>query len=226
MLRCRSFRTHQTRELIHWGGTSLGVSGDFQEEPVRRLKVEWSVEERVLTLEEQPRASFREYWGQILVVVFQNSDRHLLQGPGQLRRQWVDSLIASLHPEYLQWIQRAQLLLKQKNAYLRKGGGDRGLWNSLTDPLEEVTRRIHEARETFTNQAAPVLEETYQHLTGKQEQLTLRYEAEIPRQLARERASCGRWKTNSKPRSSDHIATTGNFNFRDKFCVLMGRKDR
>lgn len=187
LTRCRSFRTHQTRDLIHWGGGMLGVSGDFSEQPVRRLKVEWSVDDRILTINESSNASFREYWGQVLSVVFQNSDRHILQGPAQLRRQWVDGLIASVKPDYLQWIQRAQLLLKQKNAFLRKNAQDRGIWTSLTDQQEEGTRRIHEARIAFTEQAAPVLETSYQILTGKKECLRMTYEAEIPRQLIRTR---------------------------------------
>jgi DNA replication and repair protein RecF len=185
--RCRSFRTHQTREMIHWGGSTLGVSGDFIQEPVQRLKVEWSVDERILTVNDTTNTSFRDYWGQVLSVVFQNSDRHILQGPAQLRRQWVDGLIASVQPDYLQWIQRAQLLLKQKNAFLRKNPQDRGIWNSLTDQLEDVARRIHEQRVVFTTQSAPVLESTYQNLTGKKETLTMTYEAEIPRQLTRSR---------------------------------------
>lgn len=187
LTRCRSFRTHQTRDLIHWGGGMLGVSGDFTGQPVQRLKVEWSVDDRTLTINESSNSSFREYWGQVLSVVFQNSDRHILQGPAQLRRQWMDGLIASIKPDYLQWIQRAQLLLKQKNAFLRKNPRDRGIWNSLTDQQEEGVRLIYETRVSFTNQAAPVLESAYQTLTGKKESLCMTYEAEIPRQLSRTR---------------------------------------
>jgi DNA replication and repair protein RecF len=187
LIRCRSFRTHQTRELIHWGGNSMGLAGVFEKEAVHKLKVEWGVDERILTLNEQAHITFRDYWGQVQVVVFQNSDRHLLQGPAQLRRQWVDGIIASIEPEYLQLIQRAQLLLKQKNAFLRKSPHDRNLWNTLTDQLEELTRRIHEVRSNFTLQAAPLLEKSYQILTGKKEVLEITYDAEIPRQLTRTR---------------------------------------
>jgi DNA replication and repair protein RecF len=187
LTRCRSFRTHQTRELIHWGHNSLGLAGDFSGEPVERLKVEWSVEERVLTLNENRNTRFREYWGKVLAVVFQNSDRHILQGPAQLRRQWVDSLIASVQPDYLHIIQRTQLLLKQKNAFLRKAPQDRGVWNSLTDQLEEGTLAVYEFRKTFTQEATPILESAYQSLTGKRKNLVIQYEAEIPRQLSRTR---------------------------------------
>jgi DNA replication and repair protein RecF len=187
LARCRSFRTHQTRELIHWGQDQLGISGSFQGEQVQSLKVEWGIEERKLTVNNSGPASFREYWGQVLSVVFQNSDRHILQGPAQLRRQWVDGLIASIQPTYLQQIQRAQLLLKQKNAFLRKAPLDKKLWTSLTDQLEECSGQIHEARVTFTERAIPLLENFYQSLTGKKETLLIRHEAEIPRQRARGR---------------------------------------
>lgn len=187
LTRCRSFRTHQTRDLIHWGSTQLGVAGDFEAETVKKLKTEWSVEERLLYLNERAHISFREYWGQVHCVIFQNSDRHLLQGPAQLRRQWVDGLISSVNPDYLQFIQRAQLLLKQKNAFLKKTPLDRNLWNCLTDQLEELTKAIHLERENFTCSAAPELEEIYQLLTERKENLQIHYEAEIPRQLQRSR---------------------------------------
>jgi DNA replication and repair protein RecF len=181
--RCRSFRTHQTRELIHWSGTEFGISGSFSGRDFKRLKVEWSEERRNLAVDQAENLSFREFWGKAPTVIFQNSDRQIIVDGAQARRQWSDGLLASIHPGYLAIIQRAQLLLKQKNALLRQDWPEQALWLALTEQLAEISREVLRYRREFTEKAAPLLQQSYQALTGNAETLSIRYVPKIVRYL-------------------------------------------
>ena len=182
--RCRSFRTHQTRELIHWGCEQFGIAGWFDDCTFKKLKIEWAESERNLAVDTAENLTFREFWGRVPSVVFQNSDRQIIQDGAQARRQWVDGLLSSMSPVYLSLVQRGQLLLKQKNALLRQENPDRGVWTGLTDQLEQVSREIHSFREDFTVKAAPLLSHFYCELTGRQETAGIFFEPAIPRYLA------------------------------------------
>ena len=182
--RCRSFRTHQSRELIHWGCGQFGIAGRFQGRTFQKLKIEWSEEERNLAIDEAQNLTFREFWGRLPSVVIQNQDRQIIQDGAQARRHWVDGLLSSMNPAYLSLIQQAQLLLKQKNALLRQEKPDRGVWGGLTEQLEFVSREVLHLRTEFTGKAVPLLEKYYCELTGRQESAGMHYEPAIPRYLA------------------------------------------
>jgi DNA replication and repair protein RecF len=181
--RCRSFRTHQARELIHWSGAEFGIGGVFDGHDFKRLKVEWSEDRRNLAVDQSENLSFREFWGRAPTVIFQNSDRQIVSEGAQARRQWSDGLLASIHPGYLAIIQRAQLLLKQKNALLRQERPEQALWSALTEQLAEISREVRRFRREFTEQAAPLLRQSYQALTGNAETLDIRYTPKISRYL-------------------------------------------
>ncbi len=182
--RCRSFRTHQTRELIHWGCEQFGVAGWFQNKDFQKLKIEWGENERNLAVDQSENLTIREFWGRSPCVVFQNNDRQIVQGGAQARRQWVDGLLSSMHTPYLSLVQKCQLLLKQKNALLRQQDPNRAIWTGLTRQLEQASSEIHRFREEFTEKAAPLLARYYCELTGRQESAEIRFEPAIPRHLA------------------------------------------
>ena len=182
--RCRSFRTHQTRELIRWGSQQLGVAGWFDDAPYQKLKIEWGEDSRNLAVDQSENLTFRDYWGRLPAVVFQNHDRQIVLGTAQARRHWADGLLASMNPVYLGQAQRAHLLLKQKNALLHQNNPDRNLWESLTTQLEEISRSLLQARQAFTLQARPLLEQFYQSLAGEKESLGFQYESPLPQLLA------------------------------------------
>ncbi|MDR1190772.1 MAG: DNA replication and repair protein RecF [Verrucomicrobiales bacterium] len=183
LARGKSFRTHQTRELIRWGAAGFGIGGAFAGGDCQRLKVEWSEERRNLAVDGAENLSFREFWGRAPAVIFQNSDRQIVTGGGQSRRQWADGLLASIHGGYLAAIQRAQLLLKQKNALLRQERPDQALWSALTEQLADLSREVHRQRVAFTETAAPLLQQFYRDLTGHAETLTIAHAPKIPRCL-------------------------------------------
>jgi DNA replication and repair protein RecF len=179
LARSRSFRTSQNRELVLRGKKALAVTGEFSGEDFQKLRIEWSGDGRKLSLDQLEKATFREYWGKALVVVFKNEDRLLVQGAASTRRRWIDSQIASVNPSYLQSLQKAQLLLRQRNALLRQARPDRALWEILVGQVDGLTERIESDRKQFNDQAFPLAERLYGELTGQKERLKLRYEGDF-----------------------------------------------
>jgi len=169
--RCRSFRTHRTRECAGWGKSSFGIAGRLAQEAdgAVRLKYEWTRAGRQLGTDVESGMKLKAFWGLLQAVAITNQDRQLVIESGRHRRNWIDSLIAATDHEYLELSQKALLLQRQKNALLKNEKIDRTLWKILTDQMRPVCRQMTEARRAMTEWIAPEIETHYRHLTQQQE---------------------------------------------------------
>ncbi|MEM9399488.1 MAG: DNA replication and repair protein RecF [Verrucomicrobiota bacterium] len=180
LARCKSFRTSTNKDLICWGQKSFGLRGNcLNGDMHKKLKVEWSVEGRKLSLDEHESVNFSQWWRQVLVIVVTNQDKRLVEGPGQTRRSWADGLLATIAPEYLPLIQRTQTLLKQKAALLKEEKPDRILWKTLTEQLREFSQRINEYRKNFTEETGVIISEFYSQLTQGHELLEMKFDSQF-----------------------------------------------
>lgn len=193
LARCRSFRTSQTREMRLWNTKSLGVAGkvDHPEstENEQHLKVEWTPTKRKFSIDQQESLSFRDYWGSLLAVVFSNDDRFLVRGASTARRQWMDALIATLYPTYLPLVQRANNLLREKNALLHMEAPDRKVWESITDTLFTTADEIQKHRIEMTEKLRPLMTRFYTEVSGAREKMEFQFDDRYVRQSARSRDS-------------------------------------
>lgn len=174
--RLRSFRTNNLRELIQDGQSGFSVEAHFTHAPHNLLQVIWENGTRRLAIDGNRQASLAEFWGRFPVVMFRNDDRTLISGSESHRRRWADALLASLHPSYLQAIQRAHQLLRQRTALLRQPSPNRAVWDALVQQLMPLTEELIRAREKFARELAnPLVATAYATLTGRAELLEIAY---------------------------------------------------
>ncbi len=201
--RCRSFRTHRTKECAGWGRSSFGVAGRMAQEVngAVRLKYEWTRAGRQLSTDQESNLKLKAFWGLLQAVAITNQDRQLVTESGRYRRNWIDSLIAATDHEYLELSQKALLLQRQKSALLKSEKTDRTLWKILTDQMRPICSQMVAARDVMTERMAPEIEAHYRELTGQQEQVGFACNGETAKRLSRDEAEL--WQAEQKSRNCE-----------------------
>lgn len=170
--RLRSFRTAQTRELISWQGDCFRVEAQAG---AAHLSVTWNPLGRELAVDRQPVTNAAEFWGRLATVLFIGEDRALITGAAAGRRNWVDGLIAQRDPAHLSEAQQYQRALRQRNAWLRQGGEDARLGESLTQLVTTHGHAVTQARRALTEPLARAVSEAVRVLSNGNDSVTLRY---------------------------------------------------
>lgn len=137
-------------------------------------------------LNRQPVRRAEDLLGTVLATVFSPDDIEVVKGPPQLRRDYADDLLASLHQRHA--LARADMdrLLKQRNALLRSAGGSlrpgmAGALNVWDTKFAAVGEAIAQSREALVVALRPEVELAYSQLSGVADNVTgggigLRYE--------------------------------------------------
>ncbi len=150
--RLRSFLTGQSRELAFAAegrGTGFAVEAEWENPATRRaelLAVKWDDGVRSWTVDEDNGVPLEEFWNRLPTVLFSAEDAVLVRGPAAKRQAWLDSLRSAAAPAHLGAVQRYNAVLRQRNAWLRQGGFDPALGETLTNQLLAQGRIVTEGR--------------------------------------------------------------------------------
>jgi DNA replication and repair protein RecF len=175
--RLRSWRTSQAREMTTWGTDCFRIEADGGSQTLRAT---WRPEGRTLEWNGQPLRDAAEFWGRLPTVLMVSDDRELVRGPGSVRRNWADSLIAQRDPAFLRIAQRFHRALKQRNAWLKDGAIDSQLGASLTRLVTEHGTAVTLARQFLTADLADAVSLAYREISGNAEPLAVSYRPSFP----------------------------------------------
>jgi DNA replication and repair protein RecF len=169
--RLRSFRSPHPRELAQWNAKAWAIDAQTD---AAHLGVRWDQGRRELRLDGQA-VSLRDFWGRLRAVLFTNDDRDLVTGPGLIRRNWFDGLLAQSDPAYLGLALRYARLHKQRNAWLKHGAADHALGEALTQQLTEAGWQITEKRRAASEEVRRHAEERFHAICGEPAPLVFAY---------------------------------------------------
>jgi DNA replication and repair protein RecF len=114
------------------------------------------------------------------VVLFEPEAMRLLTGEPELRRKLVDQMVENLNPSYAETLKHYKRALVQRNRLLKSptpAPDDQFfVWNVR---LSELGSRIIQARQELVNKLSETTSETYSHISGKPEKLTLEYKTKF-----------------------------------------------
>jgi recombinational DNA repair ATPase RecF len=100
-----------------------------------------------------------DHIGQFPVVMISPYDRDLISEGSELRREWMDGIIAQFDRVYLENIQRYAKILEQRNALLKNmfqhGLFDRESIEVWNEQLVTVGNQIHLKRQAFIEEFIP-----------------------------------------------------------------------
>lgn len=119
-----------------------------------------------------------DHVGRMPVVMITPYDQQLVLDGSDLRRRFLDGLIAQFDREYLEALLRYNRALAHRNALLKNGGS-----TSALEPWDEQLvvngEAVHLVRKAFMDQLVPLLCEHYAGISGGRESVGLEYRSEL-----------------------------------------------
>ncbi len=124
-----------------------------------------------------------DHIGQFPVVMISPYDVDLIREGSEVRRRWIDGIIAQFDAPYLSTLQRYNKVLDQRNALL-KHQFEHGMFQR--EPLEiwdaqlvKYGQEVYEKRKEFIREFIPLFQQFYDVLSEQKESVTLKYESQL-----------------------------------------------
>lgn len=125
----------------------------------------------------------RDHIGLIPVVIISPADRDLITEGSEMRRKFIDGIIAQSSPDYLQSLLRYNKALSQRNALLKYFAANR-TFNK--DQLELYNRElsisgqlIFDKRKEFISIFTPIFQKRYSVISSRKEEVELQYKSPL-----------------------------------------------
>ena len=136
----RSFRTHQSRDLIQWDSGQSYLGGEVRSRDGDCwLSIEHNSVSRRYCIN-RSRVDLLEYVGRLSVVVFSTAQVEQFKSGDASRRRLIDRGLYPLQPAHLKRVLDYSRVIKQKNSLLREGPS--GYNNSSRDLLDSWNLQI------------------------------------------------------------------------------------
>jgi DNA replication and repair protein RecF len=171
----RSFRRAPAASLVR-NGEQQAVLRATADREGRSVLVEAELnlvgKDRV-RLNRQPVRRTEDLVGAVLTTVFSPDDIEVVKGAPQSRREYLDDLLAGLHPRHAAACGDLERSLKQRNALLRSAGGSLGrgmaatmdVWDAKFASAGEVIAR---ARGSIVSSLEPEVDRAYRQLSRQE----------------------------------------------------------
>jgi DNA replication and repair protein RecF len=191
----KSFRKTADRKILRWESEGYGLQGEFRtEHGARRIELRFSSEGKSLSIDGAGEKRISAIIGQVCCVLYFFEDVYLVSGPPHLRRSFVNLVLSTVDPLYLDSLQRYVNVLRQKNRYLFEYARiDENLLSAWNDQLVEYGSSILRKRLGFIDFVNTAIDENID-ISGASKGLVfpyrLRYKASV--RLPDREADCGR----------------------------------
>lgn len=218
LLRLQSPRAKQGRLMIREGADGFGIAGRAWG---RDLKVLGERTGLKLQVEGEEVKSRREYLDESgLVVWMGNEDLELVRGGGSERRRYLDFLAMQVDARYREHWGRYGRALASRNRVLKTRGANDAMVRSFTGILIEHGAAMIQLREELCAELGPVASEYQRVMSGRGEDLVVRYLDRSKGDLAGEfervaEAETRRGVTLAGPHRDEVVLTIGGRSARD-----------
>lgn len=117
-----------------------------------------------------------EHIGLIPLIIVAPDDISLIAGGSEERRKFLDIVIAQYDNTYIDFLNRYNKALQQRNALLKmEEEPDTTLLSLWEEEMAQNGEAIYKRRKNFIELFIPVFNEIYQQISGDKEQVSLRY---------------------------------------------------
>jgi DNA replication and repair protein RecF len=124
-----------------------------------------------------------EHIGKLPCVMIAPDDIELITGSSELRRKFIDVILAQTNENYLQHLIAYNNLLQQRNSLLKQynitGNLDDVLFNIITEQLAVKGTMIFEIRQLFLQDFIPTILSSYQQIANTNDALVCNYQSQL-----------------------------------------------
>lgn len=182
---CKSYMNVIDRQNIRFDQPFFVVQGDwFKEETTINIHCAVKVgAKKVFRRNKKEYEKLADHIGQFPAVMISPYDRDLISEGSELRRKWMDGIIAQFDRRYLDDIQKYAKVLLQRNALLKNMAEHRlfdresiEVWNMQ---LVQLGERIFARRKEFLESFIPIFQKHYDAIGNKSENVSLAYRSQL-----------------------------------------------
>ncbi|MBK9290374.1 MAG: DNA replication/repair protein RecF [Bacteroidetes bacterium] len=181
---CKSYFNLQDQQNIRNGGELFSIDGIYvnSSDQFRVQCVQRRNQKKSFRIDKKELDRLADHIGRIPLVMVSPYDRDLINDGSELRRKFLDSMIAQYDPVYLDALIRYNKALMQRNTLFRNAspqGPDPSLVALWDEQLLPSGRLIYERRSAFIGEYVPVFARYYASLSGSAEVAELAYESTL-----------------------------------------------
>ncbi|GAB4257138.1 MAG: DNA replication/repair protein RecF [Deferrisomatales bacterium] len=167
----QSFRTRRLRDLIQSGQVQALLQGYVEgRNGGARLDVVVEPRGRLVRRNGKTPESTASYLSELHTVLFSPLDLELARGSQDQRRKFLDRATFLRDPSHLARLRSYNRVLKQRNAVLRRGGAQLGVWD---ERFAEWGAEVMRAREETLDRVGPIVAEMHREIAGGGEAIEL-----------------------------------------------------
>lgn len=176
----KSYFTSFSQQLVQLGADGFRVEGWFQNNTLEeQLSCKWKNGKKELFLNESSCDSIKQYIGRQSAVMVAPDDIALINEGSEIRRKWVDSILAQTNTEYFDQLLKYQQTLAQRNAWLKanavKPFSDFNILDYYDSILNETGSYIFKLRSQFIIGFSHQVSEFYRKVSNAKEEVIIQY---------------------------------------------------
>ena len=123
-----------------------------------------------------------EHIGLIPIVLISPADTYLIEGGSEERRRLMDVVIAQLDRLYMDFLNRYNKALQQRNVLLKQEEEpDAELLSLWEEQMAVEGERIYQRRDAFVRELTPIFQHYHERISGCRERVAITYESHCQR---------------------------------------------
>lgn len=143
----------------------------------KKLQILMNVNEKRLEINNNEIKKHANYIGNLKVIIFNPDDIRLIKETPSNRRRFINIEISQLHNKYLSTLNEYNMVLKQRNEYLKVIKNNKlneVYFDILNEKLVDLAEIIYNYRNTFINELNNYISNVYNDISGYKE-LSIKY---------------------------------------------------
>ncbi|WP_153797880.1 DNA replication/repair protein RecF [Foetidibacter luteolus] len=137
-------------------------------------------------VDDDPYKKFSQHIGKYPCVMVAPDDISLITGPGEQRRNFADSILSQLYPDYLQALISYTKVLQQRNSLLKAAAEHNRLDEQLLLVMDEQLIQhgaiVYSYRKAFLADFIPLVKEQYNSIAMRDDVLDIVYDSQLHNQ--------------------------------------------
>ena len=152
----KTYRSLLDVELIKFGENEASIKGKIKKgDKIEKLEVIFSKNGKIIKKNYKKIKKYSDYISNLPIILFTPDDLSIIKGAPAIRRKYLNIEIGQLDNKYISLLNKYNVVLKNRNEYLRTINKnlveDSFYLDILTEKLVDLMVKIHEYRNEFIN---------------------------------------------------------------------------
>ena len=171
----RSHRISNDRRLIRENEMFAGIQCVIEDGSEKRIESIIHPQGKTLLIDKVPVKKSSEFIGQLNVVLFAPDDLYIFNDQPRERRRVMNQEITKISRQYLSSLNQYQVLLRQRNAYLKQDKKDMTYMDVMDENMAAAEEVIVLFRKEFADMINEFMPEIYRQLSMDDIDVRIRY---------------------------------------------------